>query len=155
MPYFPPDNTSSPGGSGGGTSPPIPGPGGVPPGGNDPPPPSTETEPFPGLTTDGSLQPLLEKAVELESLGNYLTPLNYRYRGPRESQKFNLMIQQITAVSAFFLPLMRSAEGLLKSCERSLTVPTNSEIAVFYHIREQLRFKEYLLLKDSSVNWFL
>lgn len=97
---------------------------------------------------------LMESRRENATL-NGIVPINHRYRGHREAPKFNLFIQRVLAlVSSLFLTL-RSSNAALKTKELTSVYPTEGEIQNIYHVRKQIEFKEWQLLKSDTTRWFL
>lgn len=90
---------------------------------------------------------------EIASL-NIMRPWNHRYRGNREAFKFNLILQRLLATSAICFNTLKDRDVPLRN--REIVVgPTDAEVALFYHIREQIRFREYMMLRDSNTRWFV
>jgi len=96
---------------------------------------------------------LQERAIRLVSGENLLTQYNHRFRGARESNKFNLAIQTLQTQFANSFLTLRSKFSNLENDEAAL-YPSVTEIAAVQHVREQLKFKEWLKLKDGDVSWF-
>lgn len=101
----------------------------------------------------GSTQVLIAQAIRKTSSDNLFRPWNHRYRGHREAWKFNLIIQQLQAVGAKLFLLLKGKNDNLKISEQEI-MPTEAEIALVYHCREQVRFHEWRLLKDANRSWF-
>jgi len=103
---------------------------------------------------------LVQRAYRANSSSNVQRSWNHRYRGQRESFKFNLLMQQVLALSAWSFTVLEPINRSLRTAEfrtgpqRSDT-PTSSEYALIYHIRLQQDFKEWLLLRDADVKWFV
>ena len=98
---------------------------------------------------------LLIEARRLSSTVNGSSPQNHRYRGHREAHKFNLEMQRtVTLCCSLFLTL-RAANVTLTTSEVDDMYPTDAEISSFYHSAEQLRFIEWLTLKDEDKRWFV
>jgi len=83
---------------------------------------------------------------------NILVATNHRYRGHRESNKFNLNLQSILCTIVKFSEILRSKDSNLNTRER--TYPTDDDLSKMNHIREQLRYIEWALLKDTGTKWF-
>jgi len=98
---------------------------------------------------------LLQESRRLSGDFNGFIPPNHRYRGHREANKFNLSIQKLIAVCTKLFIDLNTANETLKTSEANDVYLTEAEIQNIYHISEQLRFKEWLLLKDVDSNWFI
>jgi hypothetical protein len=97
---------------------------------------------------------LLSEARRDSAAFNGISHVNHRYRGHRESNKFNLMMQKVVTIcNALFFPL-RAANQILKTRELDDMYPTDTEIAELYHTSVQIMFKEWQLLKDDDKRWF-
>lgn len=76
-----------------------------------------------------------------------------RYRGVRESFKFNLLVQQLIflwgLVEAKFSPL----ENLMETKEDAL-YPTDDQVAALYRCRTQVEYAEYRILKSAKNLWW-
>ena len=95
---------------------------------------------------------------------------NHRFQGPRESVKFNFSIQAALLKNANLYSSMKDIDASFTGTStvtilvdfafypteetNNNTDPTDSEIALFYHIRCQQLFHEWMLLKDSNILWF-
>lgn len=97
---------------------------------------------------------LLNKAYRETAQENVLTPLNHRYRGNREAWKFLLPMQRLLAFSSSEYISLEERYRNLETTE-SQSCLTDDEISTIYHIMKQIRFKEWLLLKDTNVRWFV
>lgn len=98
---------------------------------------------------------LLKEAYRSNASLNLFRPWNHRYRGHRESNKFNLNIQNLLLVSAQTYRTLRSADEALQALEMTTLYPPDADITNIYHIHAQLVFKEWMLLKDDNINWFV
>ncbi len=98
---------------------------------------------------------LLQEALRENASFNGMRSLNHRYRGHREAGKFNLAIQQVLAMCVTHYLTLKEANTTLQDQELDEMYPTDAEIQAFYHIREQIEFKEWLLLKDENRRWFV
>lgn len=95
------------------------------------------------------------ESLRENSNNNGMVTVNHRFRGHREAYKFNLLMQKIlTACGNLFL-ILRQANNRLTEQELNSVYPTETEVALITHIREQVRFKEWLLLKDDNQKWFI
>jgi hypothetical protein len=97
---------------------------------------------------------LLAESKRENSDFNDVSHVNHRYRGHRESNKFNLIMQKVVTVCARLFLSLRSANQVLKVREMDDMYPTDTEIAELYHTRIQIVFKEWQLLKDDDKRWF-
>lgn len=84
---------------------------------------------------------------------------NHRYAGHRQSSLFNLAMQAVLTVSAQAYYVLDARNTAATVVEMNLppvqdSDPALDETSLFYHIREQLTFKEWLLLKDADNGWF-
>lgn len=86
---------------------------------------------------------------------NGMTKINNRYRGHREAFKYNLIMQKLAAISAQLYLILKSANDTLKTRETVDAYPTDTEVAEIYHIQAQIKFKEWMLLKQEDKKWFL
>jgi hypothetical protein len=86
---------------------------------------------------------------------NGLATVNLRFRGHREANKFNLIMQKLVTICASLFLTLRSSNKTLITRESTDMYPTDTEIEELYHIREQITFKEWLLLKDDNKRWYL
>ena len=101
----------------------------------------------------GEDQIRLAKAYRTVYADNLLYPRNMRYRGHRESAKFNLTLQcTLTKCAEMFLNL-KGYDTRLAVSEYKVVV-TDTEIANIYHIGEQLAFQEWFKLRDLNTRWF-
>lgn len=98
-------------------------------------------------------QYLLGQSYRINSSGTILRRVNHRYRGFPEANKFNLSHQQLMAsMAAQMLKLFhRNAVLLIKA---RAVYPSDTELALVTHIRYQIAFREYLLLRDVNRRWF-
>lgn len=80
---------------------------------------------------------------------------NHRFSGHRESHKFLYTIQKVLLDGVSFYKSMRLQENTLKSSEVVDIYPTDTEIAIISHVMEQIRFKEWLLLRSDNIRWFV
>jgi hypothetical protein len=83
----------------------------------------------------------------------------FRYRGQRESFKFQLIIQSLSTTAASMYLQLRTKFYSLRNSEtqiqvQSTTNPSTSELSQIYHVMEQITFKEWLLIKDTDERWF-
>jgi hypothetical protein len=78
---------------------------------------------------------------------------NDRFRGQRESIKFNYTIQQSLSCCVNNFLVLRDSDTALKTAEFSI-YPSNNEISNINHIRLQMNFREWLILKDQNNVWF-
>lgn len=85
---------------------------------------------------------------------NLMRPWNHRYRGHREGFKFNLHLQRLLAQCAYQFNTLKTKDSNLDTVE-SEVYPTDSEIALYSHVFTQIRFKEYLLMRDANVRWYV
>lgn len=104
-------------------------------------------------------QDLLTRAYRSNSSLNLFHNWNHRFRGQREAFKFNLLMQQVGALSALVFCTLEPRNRAIRSREfltgpTHSATPTSSEVALICHIRAQIDFKEYLLLKDADILWF-
>ena len=98
---------------------------------------------------------LLQQSRRQNSTLNGIYMPNHRYRGHREANKFNLVIQSmLTQCVSMFLTL-RTSNLALTTSEITDMYPTETEIQKVYHVQQQLRFKEWLLMKDEDKRWFV
>jgi hypothetical protein len=97
---------------------------------------------------------MIQKAYRSSASANFYTPWNHRYRGNREAFKFNLFLQRIGQMIAFVTLTLRTKNTTLATKEAAL-YSTDTELAAVQHIREQIRFKEYMLLRDNDKRWFI
>lgn len=97
---------------------------------------------------------LLAESKRENSSFNGVSHVNHRYRGHRESNKFNLMMQKVVTICASLFLSLRAANQILKTRELDDMYPTDTEIAELYHTRVQITFKEWQLLKDDDKRWF-
>lgn len=81
-------------------------------------------------------------------------PLNHRFRGHRESHKFNLLLQKLITLCVSMYETLRNSNIDLKAIESS-PYPSNTEVMEYYHITQQIRFKEWLLTKDEDKKWYI
>ena len=107
------------------------------------------------LESELSYKVLMEKALLLLAMSDTLKPINHRYRGHRESTKFNFYQQKILCICGALSNLIRTKFNNLYTVELTQLYPTDSEISQLYHIREQMKFREWSLLKDQSSKWFV
>ncbi len=98
---------------------------------------------------------LLKESRRLSGDFNGFMRPNHRYRGHREANKFNLSMQKLITVCTKLYIDLNTANDLLKTSETNDVYLTEAEIRDMYHISEQLRFKEWLLLKDVDSAWFI
>ncbi len=79
---------------------------------------------------------------------------NMRFRGHREAVKFNYCIQRILNLCVTLYLSMKTKFDALTTQEAAI-YPTDTEVSEIYHVLEQIRFKEWLLLKDDNIKWFI
>jgi hypothetical protein len=87
------------------------------------------------------------------------TTRNHRFSGHREHWKFNLAMQTLLATCATMFYILDERNTTARDLEQVLgpaesDSPTLSETALFCHIREQIAFKEWLIMRDADVKWF-
>jgi len=97
---------------------------------------------------------LLTEARRTSASFNGTTPINLRFRGHREANKFNLMLQKLLTICARLFLQLRAIDITLKTRELNDMYPTDTEISELNHIREQLKFKEWMLLKSDDKRWY-
>lgn len=98
---------------------------------------------------------LLIEARRQSSTINGMYPYNHRYRGHREAHKFNLEMQRTVTMCGLLYLSLRDANTSLTTSEIDSMYPTDTEIQNYYHCSEQLRFKEWLLIKDEDKRWYI
>lgn len=97
-------------------------------------------------------QVVLDKYTLRENVDEVLFyPLNHRYLGHREHVKFNVTAQNLLSVSTAIMNLLNTDTLLLYTTLETELYPTDAEISKFYYIREQIKFKEWLLLADDNI----
>lgn len=77
-----------------------------------------------------------------------------RYRGRRESGKFNLLIQYVLDFATRTGRSVRASRDAMLANNTTVAL-TDAEIANVQHVRQQIRFKEWLLLRPDDARWFL
>lgn len=102
---------------------------------------------------------LVQRAYRVNSAENVQRSWNHRFRGQREAFKFNLLMQQVLTLSALVFATLEPRNRSLRVQEfltgpASSTTAANSEVALICHIRAQIDFKEWLLLRDADIKWF-
>jgi len=107
-------------------------------------------------STEVTVNTFLLRKEASKRLSNQVTPLtfNHRFRGHRESNKFNHFIQSILLTCVNLAQSLYNWDVRLKVSEASL-YPTGAELAYLNHIADQISFKEWLLLKDVDRRWYL
>ena len=102
------------------------------------------------------LNEILLMAESHRALGSFngMSSVNHRYRGHREANKFNLIIQKVASLCSRLFLQLRSSNNTLKTRESASMYPTDTEITLIYYIQSQIAFKEWLLLKDDNIKWF-
>lgn len=98
---------------------------------------------------------LLKESYRANASVNFFRPWNHRYRGHREAGKFNLNLQNLLLVSAQTYITLRNADSALQTLELANMYPPDADIANIYHIHLQITFKEWMLLRDDNINWFV
>lgn len=78
---------------------------------------------------------------------------NVRYRGPRESVKFNLAIQTVVRLGALIQSTLAELEETAPTRLTGLYL-SETELARLMHAKMQIWFAEYLALKSSNNMWF-
>jgi len=97
---------------------------------------------------------LLQESVRRLSSSIGLRPLNHRFQGHRESNKFNLWIQKLAAISSSLFITSKSANDTLEATELDDVYPLDEEIELMQHTNEQIRYKEWLLLRSADNKWY-
>ena len=64
------------------------------------------------------------------------------------------MIQRLVTLCCKLFLTLRTSNTTLQTRETIDMYPTDTEIQEIYHVREQIEFKEWQLLKDSNKKWF-
>lgn len=85
---------------------------------------------------------------------NGMSSVNQRFRGHREANKLNLIIQKLVTICGGLFLTMRTSNLTLITRESTDMYPTDTEIEELYHTREQITFKEWHLLKDDNKRWY-
>ena len=123
-------------------------------------PPGSEPTEIIGDPRDlGTIERTLERVLDLRearrdnSLQNLGVWENHRYRGPRESYKFNLLLQNIVALGGYVDQSIRGFEAVADSINRQ-TYETDENLSNLYHLQRQVEFEEFLLSRSSGVQWF-
>lgn len=98
---------------------------------------------------------LLAEARRENANFNGLSAVNLRFRGHREANKFNLMMQKLVTICGSLFLTLRTSNITLTTRESEDLYPTDTEIQTLYHIREQITFKEWYLLRDDNKRWYL
>lgn len=93
------------------------------------------------------------QAVQQSRGLNIASTSNCRYRGPRESVKFNLMAQSVLWLASQVKLTLQPVESEIAE-KRVNTHPTDEDVALIRHALEQLRFLEYLKLRGNRRKWF-
>lgn len=106
------------------------------------------------LYLDNNKFQLLSEARRRSSFFNGISRVNNRYRGHRESGKFNLIIQKFLTISCSLFSTLKPANTSLTTTELADTYPTEEEIQHIQHINIQITYKEWLLMKDDDKRWF-
>lgn len=97
---------------------------------------------------------LLRESLRENASYSGVPDVNIRYRGHRESNKFNLVIQRLVTVCAYFYLELRSCNVVLTTRELDDMYPTDTEVSCIYHVQSQISFKEWMLLKDDNKRWY-
>lgn len=84
---------------------------------------------------------------------NVYARLNMRARGPRETSKFIHVMGKALAAAAKYSETIRAKDTALAAVE-DYVYPTDAEIQNLNHLRVQLRFHEWVLLRDRDKRWF-
>lgn len=98
---------------------------------------------------------LLQESLRKSSTLNGIRPLNHRFRGHRESYKFLLPIQRFITICGSSYLALDTWNTALRTQETVDMYPTEEEMQAYLHSLEQIRFKEWLLLRDSDRRWFI
>ena len=96
---------------------------------------------------------LLFKANRENASENLFTRQNHRFRGNRESYKFNLAMNRFLAVQVNTLLTLKNSKVIAQNNELSV-YPTYTEMRYFYAARSRCRFAEYQILKSADQKWF-
>lgn len=116
------------------------------------------TEDIPGdlgtLYLDKNKFLLLKESIRENASFSGIPEINIRYRGHREANKFNLVLQRLLTVCAYFYLQLRASNELLTTRELVNMYPTDDEISYVYHVQTQINFKEWMLLKDDNKRWY-
>jgi hypothetical protein len=97
---------------------------------------------------------LLQESVRRLSSSIGLRPVNHRFQGHRESNKFNLWIQKLGAISSSLFITSKAANDTLEATEIQDVYPLDEEIELMQHTNEQIRYKEWLLLRSPDNKWY-
>jgi hypothetical protein len=81
-------------------------------------------------------------------------PWNHRYKGHREAFKFNAVMYNCIALFQKMTNILAQKNENLGVSESGI-YPTSSEVSAFNYVRNQIRHKEYLLMRDSNKRWFV
>jgi len=94
-----------------------------------------------------------QQSTRDNSLRNTFVRWNHRYNGHRESTKFNYLMQQtIVNCNSLFQTLLTSWNYL--AIAEADIYPTSADIILYNYVREQIEFKEWLLIKGIDVRWY-
>lgn len=143
------------GGSGGGV---IIDPPGLPPIGPPRRPPVGEEDPGdgdrPGRKPPSRQPELISEMLRLNASAGYMRVWNHRFRGHREAFKFNLLMCSALGTMQLCTGKLKPLNSSLSTRERAM-YPTDIEITNAYHVRAQITFIEYMLLRDDDRRWFI
>lgn len=119
--------------------------------------PITESKDIPGdlgqIGMSEEMANISVLAIQASRGLNIPSQSNQRYRGPRESNKLNLLAQSVLWLAGQVKLTLQPIDSDILA-KMSNNYPTDVNIALIQHVRAQLRFLEFLKLKGSNVRWF-
>lgn len=94
-----------------------------------------------------------QQSTRDNSLRNTFVRWNHRYNGHRESTKFNYLVQQTIVNCNSLFQTFLTSWNYLAIAEADI-YPTSADIILYNYVREQIEFKEWLLIKGIDVRWY-
>lgn len=107
----------------------------------------------PGISDPYEEPELVARAIRESGKENLAAPINMRFRGHREADKFNLMLGK-------FIGFAVRTDGTLtdsysKLLPREMEIyPSEAYIQRIYHLREQIRYFEWNIFKNLNDRWW-
>lgn len=96
---------------------------------------------------------LAVQAIQQSRGLNIPSQTNCRFRGPRESNKFQLVAQALLWLAAQVKLTMQPIEAEIET-KLLNQYPTDDDLASIQHAIAQLKFLEYLKLRSTKIRWF-